>query len=86
MDPNNIIRNIEYWDIERKRYHKYNYCAIIVAEEITGRFMNVIPLIVIQLSAFKDGDNYSLVFTKIIYRLTLGSDDEDQFEVTDRKY
>ena len=43
-DPSHIIRTIEYWDSEKKRYPQYDHCAVIVAEEITGRFMNVISL------------------------------------------
>ena len=43
-DPSHIIRTIEYWDIEKRRYPQYDHCAVIVAEEITGRFMNVISL------------------------------------------
>src|SRR5699024_9627005 len=34
-DETHIIRTIEYWDIERKRYPQYEHCAVIVAEEIT---------------------------------------------------
>ncbi len=43
-DETHIIRTIEYWDIERKRYPQHEHCAIIVAEEITSRFLNVISL------------------------------------------
>src|ERR1044071_6495064 len=43
-DETHIIRTIEYWDIERKRYPQYDHVAVIVAEEITGRFLNVISL------------------------------------------
>ena len=43
-DPSHIIRTIEYWDNERKKYPQHDHCAVIVAEEITGRFMNVISL------------------------------------------
>src|SRR2546421_390134 len=57
-DESHIIRTIEYWDIERKRYPQYDHCAVIVAEDITSRFLNVvglfngfIPLIVIQMNA-----------------------------------
>lgn len=92
-DPSHIIRTIEYWDIERKRYPQYDHCAVIVAEEITGRFMNVIslfngaiPLIALQVSAYKTGDDVSLAFTKVIDRLALGTDEEEQLEVTDRHY
>ena len=41
-DESHIIRTIEYWDIERKRYPQYEHCAVLVAEDITSRFLNVI--------------------------------------------
>lgn len=92
-DPSHIIRTIEYWDIEKKRYPQYDHCAVIIAEEITGRFMNVIslfngtiPLIAMQVSAFKNGDDISLVFTKVIDRVTFGNDEDDIVEPTDRNY
>src|SRR5262249_25032777 len=43
-DESHIIRTIEYRDIERKRYPQYDHVAVIVAEEITSRFLNVIAL------------------------------------------
>lgn len=92
-DPSHIIRAIEYWDTEKKRYPQYDHCAVIIAEEITGRFMNVIslfngaiPLIALQMSAYKQGEDTSLIFTKVLDRVTHVSDEDEQFEVTDRKY
>lgn len=93
-DPSHIIRTIEYWDTEKKRYPKYDHCAVIVAEEITGRFMNVIslfngtiPLIALQMSAVKHGDDVELIFTKVLDRVSLADDGEDEAaEVTDRNY
>ncbi len=92
-DPSHIIRTIEYWDIERKRYPQYDHCAVIIAEEITTRFMNVIslfngaiPLIAIQMTAYKNGDDYILTFAKILDRVLLATDDEESFEPTDRNY
>lgn len=93
-DPSHIIRTIEYWDTEKKRYPSYDHCAVIIAEEITGRFMNVIslfngsiPLIAIQMSAWKSGDDISLTFTKVLDRLTFGNDEDDNnLVVTDRNY
>jgi hypothetical protein len=38
-DETHIIRTIEYWDIERRRYPQYEHCAVIVAESITSRFL-----------------------------------------------
>lgn len=34
-DESHIIRTIEYWDIERKRYPQYEHCAVLVAEDVT---------------------------------------------------
>ncbi|MFN2458218.1 MAG: hypothetical protein ABR502_08465, partial [Chitinophagaceae bacterium] len=60
VDESHIIRTIEYWDIERKRYPQYDHCAVIIAEDITSRFLSVIglfngyiPLIAIQMSAYQ---------------------------------
>lgn len=93
-DENHIIRTIEYWDIERKRYPQYDHCAVIVAEEITGRFLNVIslfngtiPLIAIQMKAFKIGDQVALIFTTVMDELVRGLEEEDEAaEITDRAY
>lgn len=35
-DPSHIIRTIEYWNSEKKRYPQYDHCAVIIAEEITS--------------------------------------------------
>ena len=94
-DESHIIRTIEYWDIERKRYPQYEHCAVIIAEEITSRFLNVIglfngtiPLIAIQITVYKNGDDYFLTFTKVLDEMNLGlvDDDEEISEVTDRNY
>lgn len=95
-DESHIIRTIEYYDIERKRYPQYDHCAVIIAEDITSRFLNVIslfngtlPLIAIQMQAFKVGDHTTLVFTKVMDELTRGLVDEDeaaQAAPTDRAY
>lgn len=94
-DEAHIIRTIEYWDIERKRYPQYEHTAVIVAEDITSRFLNVIslfngfiPLVAIQLSAFRLGDTVSLVFSKVLDEMQLGLVDEDEEiqAVADRGY
>ena len=93
-DPSHIIRTIEYWDTERKRYQKYDHVAVIVAEQITGRFMNVIQLfngniliIALQMAAYKLSDGeLALVFTRVLDRITPGDEEDDDIEPTDRKY
>jgi hypothetical protein len=41
-DESHIIRTIEYWDIEKRRFPSKDHKAVIVAEDITNRFFNVI--------------------------------------------
>ncbi len=93
-DESHIIRTIEYWDIERKRYPQYEHVAVIVAEDITSRFLNVIglfngsiPLIAIQMKALRVGNQTTLVFTTVMDLLMQGLDEEDEIqEATDRAY
>jgi hypothetical protein len=94
-DETHIIRTIEYWDIERKRYPQYDHCAVIIAEDITSRFLNVmslfngfIPLIAIQMNAYKFGTEVGLVFTKVLDEMPLGlvEEDEEVAAVTNRDY
>lgn len=95
-DEAHVIRTIEYWDIERKRYPQYDHCAVIIAEDITSRFLNVIslfngtiPLIAIQMKAVKIGDQITVIFTKVLDELSRGMVDEDEdadATPTDRAY
>ena len=95
-DEAHIIRTIEYWDIERKRYPQYDHCAVLIAEDITSRFLNVvslfngtIPLIAIQMQALKVGDYVTVVFTTVMDEMSRGYIDEDEdaeSAPTDRAY
>ncbi len=95
-DERHIVRTIEYWDIERKRYPQYEHCAVLVAEDVTSRFLNVvslfngtIPLIVLQMQALKVADHITLVFTTVLSEMARGMVDEDEeadSEPTDRGY
>lgn len=83
-DETHIIRTIEYWDVERKRYPQYDHTAVIVAEDITSRFLNVIslfngfiPLIAIQVAALQVGPHLALQFTKVLDQMQLGEVDTD---------
>jgi hypothetical protein len=93
-DEAHIIRTIEYWDLERKRNPQYEHCAVIIAEDITSRFLNVIslfngfiPLIAIQVKAIKVNNTISLFFTKVLDETKFELLDEDiALEPTDRAY
>ena len=84
-DESHIIRCIEYWDLERKRYPQYEHCAVIIAEDITSRFFNVInlfngqiPIIAIKVTAVSQADNkMGLVFTKVL--------DENMFAIEEQE-
>src|SRR5438093_177996 len=94
-DEAHIIRTIEYWDIERKRYPQYDHTAVVVAEDITSRFLNVIsllhgsiPLIAIQMRAIQLAGHMSLLFTTVLDEMPLGpvGDDEPAPKPTNRAY
>lgn len=95
-DETHIIRTIEYWDIEKKRYPQYDHCAVLIAEDITSRFLNVlslfnglVPFIAIQMQGLKVGECLTLVFTTVVDELSRGVVDEDEdaeAAPTDRAY
>lgn len=85
IDPSHIIRCIEYWDSERRRYPGYEHIAVLVAEDITTRFLNVmslmagnVPLIAIQLCALKVGEQLLLNFVPVLNQASLRRDDETE--------
>jgi len=94
-DPEHIVRCIEYWDEEKKRNPSKDYTAVIIAEDITSRFFNVInlfngciPIIAIKLSCIEiSPDNYTLVFTKILDKIERDDvDDVEDKTPTDKQY
>ncbi len=83
-DESHIIRTIEYWDIERRRFPSKDHKAVIIAEEITNRFFNVIalmnrsiPIIAIQLNAIKIDNKILLSFTKVLDIYETPEDEEN---------
>lgn len=88
-DESHIIRTIEYWDIERRRFPMYDHVAVIVAEDITSRFLNVvglfngfIPLIAIQLRAIEVGNTMTLSATTVLDRSTMIDFKEEELEAS----
>lgn len=87
-DESHIIRCIEYWDIERRRYPAYEHIAVLVAEDVTGRFLNIlsllagtVPLIVLQCQALKVDDKLLLDFVMVLDQTSLRRDDESDTAV-----
>src|SRR6266446_6217112 len=93
-DETHIIRTLEYWDIERKRYPQYDHCAVLIAEDVTSRFQNIvslfngsIPLIAIQMQGYRIGEHFTLVFTTVMDEVSRGLVEEDEEATpTDRAY
>jgi hypothetical protein len=72
-DESHIIRTIEYWDSEKRRWPNRSHTAVLVAEEITNRFFNVVhllslavPIIGIQANILQIGSAVGLHFNKVI--------------------
>lgn len=86
VDESHVIRTIEYWDLERKRYPNRDHCAVLVAEEVTSRFLNVlsllngtIPLIVLQMKAYQvTNDGVALVFTRVLDETIRGIPEDEE--------
>lgn len=93
-DESHIIRTLEYWDTEKRRFPQYDHVAVIVAEEITGRFLNVInlfnqavPLIAIQMTALRVDEWFTLSATKVLDIALSALEEEDEpGQETDRSY
>jgi hypothetical protein len=94
LDESHIIRTIEYWDVERRRFPALEHRAVIIAEEITNRFFNVIgllnrsvPIIAIQLNAITIDNSLILQFVKVLDIVESGDEEEQGTEeLTDRRF
>jgi hypothetical protein len=91
LDESHIIRSIEYWDIERQRRPQFEHRAVIVAEQITSRFFNVlrllnraVPMIAVQLSAFRMDDKIVLHAVTVLDVVEEVADDDFDGEQADR--
>lgn len=72
-DETHIIRTIEYWDNEKRKWPQRQHFAVLVAEHINRRFFNVIhllshsiPVIAVQASMLEVNGKRSLFFTKVL--------------------
>ena len=72
-DESHIIRTIEYWDNEKRKWPQRQHYAVLVAESITRRFFNVIqllsysiPIIAIQANIIEVAGQKSLNFVKVL--------------------
>jgi hypothetical protein len=92
-DESHIIRTIEYWECEKRRWPRRSHTAVLVAERITPRFFNVVnllshavPMIGIQANAVQIGESLGLHFTKIIDTYQEPEEDEPSQQVFDEAH
>jgi len=72
-DESHIVRTIEYWDREKRRWPQRQHFAVLVAESITRRFFNVIhlfshciPIVGVQANIVEADGKRVLHFSKVI--------------------
>jgi len=72
-DPSHIIRTIEYWDLEKRKYPQRQHFPVLIAESFSRRYFNVIqllslniPMIAIQADLLQVGEERIINFTKIL--------------------
>jgi hypothetical protein len=72
-DPSHIIRAIEYWDNEKRRYPQRQHCAVLVAESFNKRFFNVlyilsqnVPIVAVQANLLEVDGAQVLSFTRVL--------------------
>ncbi|MGA2033026.1 MAG: hypothetical protein ABSG68_12265 [Thermoguttaceae bacterium] len=92
-DESHIIRTIEYWGNEKRRWPSRSHTAVLVAEEITSRFFNVVqllsmavPIVGIQANVVEVAGTKALHFTKMIDSYEEPEEDETPQQAYDEKY
>lgn len=92
-DPSHIIRCIEYWDIEKRRFPQRQHFAVLIAESFNRRYFNIIqllslniPMIAVQLDVIESENNYTLNFTKIMDIYEEIDDETENAEVKEENW
>ena len=83
-DPSHIIRTIEYWDIEKRKYPKRTHYPVLVAENFNKRYFNVlhilslhVPMIAIQVDMLEVDGQKIINFNKVLNIYEEQIEDED---------
>ena len=86
-DPSHIIRSIEYWDNEKRKYPQRQHFCVLIAESFDRRYFNVIqlmslniPMIAIQADLLEVNGEKILNFSKIIGIYTEPEEDEEDIK------
>ena len=91
-DPSHIIRAIEYWDNEKRKYPQRQHFCVLVAESFDRRYFNVIqlmslniPMIAVQADLLEVNGERILNFTKIIDIYIEPEESEEDTKLVKRK-
>jgi hypothetical protein len=83
-DPSHIIRSIEYWDNEKRKYPQRQHFAVLIAESFDRRYFNIvqilslnIPMIAIQADLLEVNSDHILTFNKILDVYVEPEDEEE---------
>lgn len=86
-DPSHIIRTIEYWDHERTRRPTWDHVAVLVAEDVTSRFSNVIrlfnahiPIMAIEINAIEVAGHVTIAPVTVLDLTAFAVEDEEEGE------
>ena len=86
-NPSHIIRSIEYWDNEKRRYPQRQHFCVLIAESFDRRYFNVIqilslnvPIIAIQADLLEVNGAHILNFSKIL-DIYVEPEDEEEINV-----
>jgi hypothetical protein len=86
-DPSHIIRAIEYWDNEKRKFPQRQHFCVLVAESFDRRYFNVIqlmslniPMIAVQADLLEVNNEKILNFTKIIEIYSEPEEDESEIK------
>lgn len=86
-DETHIIRTIEYWTREKRKWPQRQHFPVLVAESITRRFFDVIqvisqaiPLIAIQATVVEANGHRVLTFHKILDAYEEPEDSDVEYE------
>lgn len=93
-DESHIIRTIEYWDNEKRRWPQRQHFAVLIAETITRRFFNVIqllshavPIVAIQANLVEANGQLILNFVTVLDTYEEPEDEPGgDYEVHDEAY
>lgn len=87
-DPSHIIRTIEYWDLEKRRYPQRQHYPVLIAETFNRRYFNVIqilslnvPMIAIQADLLEVAGQKIINFTKILDIYEEQADDDGETNI-----